>query len=57
MTIPKEIPLGELLKFVHEFLASEKTIVDYCGEWEFDIDTLCRLMQEHVEKTSSHMAP
>ena len=56
MTIPQEIPLGELLRFVHEFLASEKTIVDYCSEGDFDIDTLCRLMAEHDERTSGHMS-
>ena len=37
------------------FLASEKTIVDYCAEGEFDIDTLDRLMAEHDERTSGHM--
>ena len=56
MTIPKEIPLQDLLRFVHEFLASEKTIVDYCGEGDFEIDTLCRLMKEHDERTSGHMS-
>ncbi|MCH2118166.1 MAG: RraA family protein [Pirellulales bacterium] len=56
MTIPKEIPPEELLRFVHEFLASEKTIVDYCSEGQFDIDTLCRLMEEHNERTSGHMS-
>ena len=55
MTIPKEIPPEELLRFVHEFLASEKTIVDYCSDGDFDIDTLCHRMAEHDKRTSAHM--
>ena len=56
MTIPQEIPLEDLLVFVHKFLASEKTIVDYCQGPDFDIDTLCQVMEEHNRRTSEHMS-
>jgi regulator of RNase E activity RraA len=56
MTIPQEIPLEDLLVFVHKFLASEKTIVDYCQGPDFDIDTLCQVIEEHNRRTSRHMS-
>ena len=57
MVIPSEIRLRELLSFVHKFLASEKTVVDYCqsvGD-TFSISEVCRLMDKHNKRTSGHM--
>ena len=56
MVVPKEIPLEKLIPFVTEFLASEKTIVDYCQGPDFDIDTLCQVIEEHNRRTSGHMS-
>ena len=55
MTIPHEIPLDELLEFTQDFLASEKTVVDYGKSSDFDLDTLERLMEEHNQRTIGHM--
>lgn len=56
MTIPRELPLDQLVSFIHEFLASEKTVVDYCQTTEkLDIDHVVQLMKEHGERTQAHM--
>jgi regulator of RNase E activity RraA len=55
MVIPKEIDLEELLKFSAKFLASEKTIVDFCGGPEFSIEGVVRVMDEHGKRVKGHM--
>ena len=55
MVVPNEIPLDKLIPFVTEFLASEKTIVDCCQQPEFDIDKLCKIVDEHNERTTGHL--
>lgn len=47
MTIPREINLHELCEFIDTFLASEKTIVDYCQQDGFDLKQLGQLVDEH----------
>ena len=54
MVVPKEIPLEKLIPFVTEFLASEKTIVDYCQQPDFNIDTLCEVVDQHNKRTTLH---
>ena len=54
MVIPKEIPLEKLIPFVSEFLASEKTIVDYCKQPGFDLDKLCDVVDGHHNRTTGH---
>ena len=52
MVIPQEIDLPELVRFTHEFVASEKTIVDYCKGLEFDIDRVEELSRQHNKRTN-----
>ena len=54
MVVPKEIPLTKLIPFVTEFLASEKTIVDYCKQPDFDLGKLCNVVDQHHERTTGH---
>ena len=55
MVIPKEVPLEELLSFIGKFLASEKTIVDYCTGPDFELDTLIQVVKEHDERTTGNL--
>ena len=54
LTIPKEVPLEELVKVIKSFLASEKTIVDYCAKHDFKLDELVRIVGIHEEKMGGH---
>ena len=54
MVVPKEISLEKLIAFVSEFLASEKTIVDYCKQPGFNIDKLCEVVDGHENRTTGH---
>ena len=55
MTIPAEIDLEKLLEFIDKFLASEKTIVDYCQQDGFDLDQLCEIVDQHETRVSGHL--
>jgi regulator of RNase E activity RraA len=50
VTIPKEIPLEELLKVIRSFLASEKTVIDYCARPGFELDKLVQIVAAHDKK-------
>jgi regulator of RNase E activity RraA len=54
MVVPKEISLEKLIAFVSEFLASEKTIVDYCKQPDFNIDKLGEVVDGHENRTTRH---
>jgi 4-hydroxy-4-methyl-2-oxoglutarate aldolase len=54
LTIPKEIPLEELLKVIKSFLASEKTVLDYCAKPGFDLDELVQHVAAHEKKMGGH---
>lgn len=47
LTIPKEIPLEELLKVIKSFLASEKTVINYCARPGSDLDELVQHVSAH----------
>jgi len=55
MTIPKEIDLEELLKYTSKFLASEKTIVDFCSGPDFSVEGVVRVSEEHGKRVKGHM--
>ena len=55
-TTLQEIPLDALLALVHKFVASAKTIINYCQGPDFDIDTLCQVTEEHKRRTSGPMS-
>ena len=52
--IPKEVPLDELVQRVKEFLASERTIIDYCAKPGFEIEQLCKVFEEHDKRVGGH---
>ncbi len=52
MVIPGEIDLPGLVTFIAEFLASEKTVIDYCTGPDFEIDQVMELMLQHAERTT-----
>lgn len=54
VTIPKEIPLEELLKEIERFLASKKTVIDYCTKPGFDLDEPVQIVAVHDKKMESH---
>lgn len=54
MVVPKEISLEKLIAFVSEFLASEKTIVDYCKQPGFNIEKLCEVLDGHESRTTGN---
>ncbi len=54
LIIPKEVPLEELVKVIRSFLASEKTIVDYCAKPGFKLDELVHIVGVHEEKMGGH---
>lgn len=56
MVIPKEIPLDELIRKIPEFLASEKTIIDFCNDNNFSIDGLCGKFEEHDKRMGGHFS-
>ena len=51
MVIPGEIELPELVTFIAKFLASEKTVIDYCKGPDFEVDQVMELMRQHAERT------
>lgn len=51
MVIPGEIELPELVAFIAKFLASEKTVIDYCKGPDFEVDQVMELMLQHAERT------
>jgi len=51
MVIPGEIDLPEVVAFIAKFLASEKTVIDYCNEPDFEVDQVMELMLQHGEHT------
>lgn len=51
MVIPGEIDLPELVTFIAKFLASEKTVIDYCKGPDFEVDQVMELMLQHAERT------
>jgi len=51
MVIPSEIELTELVTFIAKFLASEKTVIDYCKGPDCEVDQLMALIQQHAERT------
>jgi 4-hydroxy-4-methyl-2-oxoglutarate aldolase len=56
VVIPKEIPLDELIRRIPKFLASEKTIIDFCKEKNFSIDGLCKKFEEHDKRMGGHFS-
>ena len=51
--IPKEIPLEKLLDVIKAFLASEKTLIDYCQQPELDLDTYVQRVADHEKRIST----
>ena len=54
MIIPKDIPLEELSKVIKSFLASEKTVIDYCAKPGFVLDELAQIVAAHDKKMGGH---
>ncbi len=50
--IPKEIPLEELVAKIKEFLASEKSVIDYCSQPGFSLDGIVDQMDLHEQRAS-----
>ncbi len=48
--IPREIRLDELLEAVRRFLASERTLVDYFQQPQFELDAYLHLVHEHEKE-------
>ena len=55
LIIPPQVSLEDLVRQAHEFMASEKTVIDYCAAGKFDLDELCRQMDAHDKRVSAHM--
>ena len=55
LIVPPQVPLEDLVRQAHEFMASEKTVIDYCAAGKFDLDELCRQMDAHDKRVSAHM--
>ena len=55
LIIPHEVPLDDLIRQAHEFMASEKTVIDYCAAGQFDVDELCRQMDAHDRRVGGHL--
>jgi regulator of RNase E activity RraA len=53
--IPPQVPLEDLVRQAREFMASERTVIDYCSAGQFDLDELCRQMDAHDRRASAHM--
>lgn len=54
LVIPEEIPVDELLRVIKSFLASEKTVIDYCARTSFDLDELVQIVAAHEKKMGGH---
>ena len=50
--IPNEISLDELVIKIKEFLASEKTVIDYCAKPGFSVDDVIHQMEAHEQRAS-----
>jgi 4-hydroxy-4-methyl-2-oxoglutarate aldolase len=50
--IPKEIPLGELVGKIKEFLASEKAVIEYCAGPDFSMHGIVNQMDLHEQRAS-----
>ena len=55
LIIPPQVPLEDLVRQAHEFMASEKTVIDYCTAGPFDLEELCRRMDAHDQRVRGHM--
>ena len=55
LIIPPQVVLEDLVRQAHEFMASEKIVIDYCRSGKFDIDEVVRQMDAHDKRVSSHM--
>ena len=55
LIIPPQVNLEDLVRQAHEFMASEKTVIDYCSSGKFDLNELVRQMDEHDKRVTAHM--
>lgn len=53
LIIPPQVNLEDLVRQSHEFMASEKTVIDYCRKGKFDLDELVRQMDEHDKRVTA----
>ncbi len=55
LIIPPQVNLEDLVRLAHEFMASEKTVIDFCTSGKFSIDEVVKQMEAHDKRVSSHM--